>query len=64
MTEDRPRPAVPEGTGDDVVVPHPFGPGSLGNRQPDDAPDEGTPERAPDDVPPVEELPASMSEIG
>ena len=59
MTEDRPRPAaVPEGTGDDVVVPHPFGTGSLGDRQPDDAPDapdEGTPDHAPDDATPVEE---------
>jgi len=64
MTGDGPG-AAPEGAGDDVVVPHPFGPGSLGERQPDDAPGAGTTEPATDepadespDVEPAEDEPA------
>jgi uncharacterized protein YlxW (UPF0749 family) len=57
MTEDRPGAAVPDGEGadDDVVVPHPFGPGSLGEPQADAGPRAERPEAeepAPDDEAP------------
>jgi uncharacterized protein YlxW (UPF0749 family) len=69
MSEGRPGPSVPDGTGDEAVVPHPFGPGHGADAEesepapddatPDDAtPDDTTPDDAtPDGAPPEERAP-------